>query len=88
MQLLIYFLIAYIAIAYVIPFLTTLIQKLLYYVKIAIVCRKYKYKMVSPLFKWLFSSVRNADPEMFIKTDKAVFSLNNNRLKSEGLKCD
>ena len=77
MQLLIYFLIAYIVIAYVVPFITTLIQKLLYYVKIAIICRKYKYKMVSPLLKWLFSSVSNADPEMFIKTDKAVFSIKN-----------
>ena len=77
MKLLIYILTAYIFIAYIIPFTTTLCNKLFYYIKIKNTCKKCNYKIVLSLLKWLFSSVKNKNPEMFIKTDKAVYSIKN-----------
>ena len=77
MKLLAYFISAYIFIAYIIPFITTLFKKLFYFIKIKNICKKCNYKIISSILKWLFSSVRNEIPEMFIKTEKAVYSIKN-----------
>jgi len=77
MKLIVYFLIAFIVFAYIVPFITTLIIKLFYYIKIKKVCKICKYTIVSSLAGWLFSSVRANNPEMFIKTEKAVYSIKN-----------
>ena len=77
LKLLLYFLAAYIVIAYIVPFITTIIQKLFYYIRIKIICRKNKYKIFVSFFRWLFSSMRNETPEMFIKTEEAVYSVKN-----------
>lgn len=77
MKFVLYFLIAYIVIFNIIPSITTLIRKLFYYLEVQNICKKNKYIMVSSLRRWLFSSIRKDNPEMFIKTEKAIYSIKN-----------
>ena len=77
MKLVIYFLVAYIINFQVIPIITTFIKKSFYYKKIKNICKVNNYTMISNYLIWIFSSVKNEDPEMFIKTDKAIYSIKN-----------
>jgi len=76
-KLFIYFIIACIILMYIVPFVMTLMKKWFYYIKIKRICKKHNYKMVSSLTKWLFSSIRSSEPEMFIQTEKAIYSIKN-----------
>lgn len=77
MKLAVYFLAAYILIYKIMPVIMTLVCKCFYYHKIKNVCRKNNYIMVSSFKDWIFSSVRTNNPEMFIKTEKAIYSIKN-----------
>jgi len=77
MKLAVYFFAAYILIYRITPVIATFTRKCFYYVKIKNVCKKNNYTMVSSFKKWVFSSIRNNTPELFIKTEKAIYSVKN-----------
>ena len=77
MKLAICFLAAYILIFRIMPIITTLMHKCFYYAKIKNICKKNNYIMVSSFKKWIYSSLRNSNPEMFIRTEKAIYSIKN-----------
>ena len=77
MKLVIYFLAAYISIYKIIPVITALTHKCFYYIKIKNICRKNNYTMISSFKTWIFSSVSKDKPEMFVRTEKAIYSVKN-----------
>jgi len=77
MKLALYFFVAYILIFNVLPIITTVICKLYYYIKIKNICKQNRYIFISSLKRWLFSSIRKETPEIFIKTEKAIYSIKN-----------